>query len=114
MVFGGKSDVDRLKDAELCILLKLPVMSTVDNRKMLLGLLPWKLNLQLFSSCEMTTLAHVGEACRNVNMVMEVCFGKEVGLMVNIVRVVKVRAVVQNLAVGYVTRSIDGLMSVNT
>ena len=38
MFFRGESDGDRLKDAELCILLKLPVMSTVDNRKMLLGL----------------------------------------------------------------------------
>ena len=61
-VFTSKSHVERLADAKVCVLLKLPVMETEERRKMVLGVREWKLGLHYFCSQDISTLLNVCEA----------------------------------------------------
>ena len=99
MVFTSKSHAERLADAKVCVLLRLPVMATEERRKMVLGLIKWKLGLQRFCSQDISTLLNVCEALRNVDLVVEICFGRSLGLMTKILTVVEKKAVIQDLSV---------------
>ena len=57
----------------------------------------------------MVALSHVSKACDNVDMVMKLCFGKKLGLMVELITVLETSAVVQDLSVSFVTRSIGAI-----
>ena len=112
MVFTSKSHAERLADAKVCVLLRLPVMATEERRKMVLGVTEWKLGIQDFCSQDISTLLNVCEAIRNVDLVLEMCFGRNLGLMTEILTVVEERAVIQDLSVAYVTRAVDMMLSV--
>ena len=112
MVFTSKSHGERLADAKVCVLLRLPAMATEERRKMVLGITEWKLGLQHFCSSDIGTLLNVAEALRNVDLVVEMCFGRNLRLMTEILTVVEERAVIQDLSVAYVTRAIDMMLSV--
>ena len=109
MMFTSKSHGEMLADAKVCVLLRLPAMATEERRKMVLSITEWRLGLQHFWSSDITTLLDVCEALRNVDLVVQMCFGRSLGLMTEILTMVEERA---DLSVAYVTRSIAMMLSV--